>query len=197
MIRFSGILLGGVCMFALLATFWPSTVLANGHAGCVRSLGGQPIANAAVSLLRVLPDGKSECLSRVWSQSDGSYQLDGALPEPVQDLRLEAAEQEHLTSQQLLSCGLQDFDLVPLATIDGQMSAFNGAAVPGARVQATDAENPQRMFETRSRWDGSFSLRVAPDCSYLVEGQSPGGSRSESCMAVLAGTLHCELRLMH
>lgn len=131
MIRFSGILLGGVFMFALLATFWPSTVLANGHAGCVRSLGGQPIANAAVSLLRVLPDGKSECLSRVWSQSDGSYQLDGALPEPVQDLRLEAAEQEHLTSQQLLSCGLQDFDLVPLATIDGQMSALNGAAAPG------------------------------------------------------------------
>ena len=75
------------------------------------------------------------------------------------------------------------------------VSAPFGVGVAGVQLQAVETEAPHRVFDGRTRWDGTFSLRVAPDRSYVISGQAASGHPLLPVRDVAAGTLNCELRL--
>jgi hypothetical protein len=194
MSRFVGITVGFVGMLAAIAAFWPDAVFGRSIVGTVRSLSGHPIGNAQVSIVRQGAP-RAECLDRVWTEEDGSFQISLDLPTDRRDLMLEVSAVDHLPKCVPLATAGEEVELTQLVSIDGQVTAPFGVGVAGVQLQAVEAEAPHRTFDGRSRWDGTFSLRVAPDRTYVISGQSATGNPLMPVRDVVAGTLNCELRL--
>lgn len=193
MSRFVGITVGFVGMLAAIAAFWPDAVFGRSITGTVRSLSGHPIGNAQVSLVRQGAPGAA-CLDRVWTEEDGSFRIAADQPDR-RELLLEVTAVDHLPARVAIETSSAEVELTQLVSIDGQVSAPFGVGVAGVQLQAVEAEPPHRTFDGRTRWDGTFSLRVAPDRAYAISGQSATGNPLVPVRDVVAGTLNCELRL--
>lgn len=193
MSRFVGITVGFVGMLAAIAAFWPDAVFGRSIAGTVRSLSGHPIGNAQVSLVRQ-GGSAAECLDRVWTEEDGTFRIAADLPPDRSDLLLEVTAVDHLPTRMALAAA-NEVELTQLVSIDGQVSAPFGVGVAGVQLQAVEVEAPHRTYDGRTRWDGTFRLRVAPDRTYVISGQSATGNPLVPVRDVVAGTLNCELRL--